>query len=63
MEHDPRNYDPYADDSVDDEPMDDDQFVDTDRREGAAEDYKPGTHSDDVDVDYETRTHGDNRRI
>lgn len=63
MERDPQDHDRYDDDPLDDEPLDDDRLVDTERREGAAEDYKPGLHSDSDDVDYETRTHGDNRRI
>jgi hypothetical protein len=55
-------------DPQEDEPMEgslssDDRLVDPERRIGSAEDYKPGLHSDDKDVDYETRTHGNNRRI
>ena len=67
MERDPHNDDRDDDDSLDEEPMagdrDNDRLVDAERREGSAEDYKPGLHSDDESVDYETRTHGDNRRI
>ena len=67
MERDPQDHDRYGEDPLGDEPLDqdrdDDRHVDRERREGASEDYKPGLHSDDEDVDYETRTHGDNRRI
>ena len=63
MERDPRDDDRDEDDPLEDDPVDDDRLVDTERREGDAENYKPGLHSDDGNVDYETRTHGDNRRI
>lgn len=62
MERDPQDRD-RDDDLLDDEPLDNDRLADRERREGAGEDYKPGRHSDDEDVDYEIRTHGDNRRI
>lgn len=55
--------DPQDRDREDDDLLDDERLADRERREGAAEDYKPGRHSDDENVDYETRTHGDNRRI
>ncbi len=62
MERDPQDRDRSDEDPLDD-PINDDRLVDRDRQEGDAEDYKPGLHSDDENVDYETRTHGDNRRI
>lgn len=40
-----------------------DEHVDGERQQGDAEEYKPGVGSDDENVDYETRTHGDTRRI
>ena len=68
MDRDPRDHDRYDEDPLDDEPIEDspvdeDRLVDPERREGSAEDYKPGLHTDDENVDYETRTHGNNRRI
>ncbi len=62
MERDSQDRNSYDEEPLND-PIDDDPRVDRDRQEGAAEDYKPGLHSDDENVDYETRTHGDNRRI
>ena len=44
-------------------PQDSDELVDDERKRGDAEEYKPGVGSDDDDVDYETRTHGNTRRI
>ena len=44
-------------------PQDRDELVDGERQQGEAEEYKPGVGSDDENVDYESRTHGDTRRI
>jgi hypothetical protein len=41
----------------------DTQRLDPDRIRGEAEDYKATYGPDDETVDYEKRTHGENRRI
>jgi hypothetical protein len=40
-----------------------DNLIDRERKQGDAEEYKPGVASDDDNVDFETRTHGNTRRI
>lgn len=44
-------------------PQEDDKMLDGERQQGDAEEYKPGIGSEDDDVDFETRTHGNTRRI
>ena len=45
------------------QPQDPDDLVDSEHQQGDAEEFKPGVGADDADVDYETRTHGNTRRI
>jgi hypothetical protein len=40
-----------------------DKIIDPERRQGDAEEYKPGVASNDDTVDFETRVHGNTRRI
>jgi hypothetical protein len=40
-----------------------DKIIDPERRQGDAEEYKPGVGAEDDNVDFETRTHGNTRRI
>ena len=44
-------------------PHNSDELLDNERQQSDAEEYKPGVSSDDDSVDYETRTHGNTRRI
>ena len=62
MERKPQN-DGHSDDDTLEDLVNENLLIDAERRYGTAEDYKPEVHSDDEDVDYETRTHGANRRI
>ena len=52
-----------SDDDALEDLVDDHLLIDAEHRYGTAEDYKPEIHSDDENVDYETRTHGANRRM
>ena len=40
-----------------------DELINRERQQGDAEEFKPGVDSEDDNVDYETRTHGNTRRI
>ena len=62
MDREPPNH-VYPDDDSLEDLINEHRLIDSERRYGTAEDYKPETHSDDETVDYETRTHGTNRRI